>query len=240
MYHSELRTHRQSQHSTLNFIVSVEHPMLFVLNICPCSWNQSVSISQHSPLAMICTRLERSCRLEMNWRSGLWRPLCTSTTPTSDLRILQGNQPTTTTDDMLESWARHRAGDGDGNPNSWRWPRSSIHRTCHNTNGDCYLHHRSRRGVRRRPVEPRPSARGRRKGKGQGSSLPILSCAAILAADARSNGSQTIQGGRYLIYRPPLWSACGYNTFACFQKPALCHDGMGSDFREESELNHAK
>ena len=33
MYHSELRTHRQSQHSTLNFIVSVEHPMLFVLNV---------------------------------------------------------------------------------------------------------------------------------------------------------------------------------------------------------------
>ena len=39
---------------------------------------------------------------------------------------------------------------------------------------------------------------------------------------------------------PNSMSACGYNTFACFQKPALCHDGMGSDFREESELNHAK
>ena len=54
------------------------------------------------------------------------------------------------------------------------------HHWRHASSRYCYLYHQSRRGVRRRPVEPRarPSARGRRKEKVQGSSLPTLPYAA--------------------------------------------------------------
>ena len=69
------------------------------------------------------------------------------------------------------------------------------------------MHHRSRRGVRRRPVEPRPSARGRRKEKGQGSSLPILSFAANLSR-------------RFPIQRLPDYP--GWTVFDLPSTPLVC------------------
>ena len=153
----------------------------------------------------------------MNWMEV--RPLknltlCTSNTPTSYLRILQGNQPTaTTTDDMLgelsspSGWERGR-----GRAEPRRRPRSSITghattqtevfdlgirgtvstplralrtATCITGVAEEYAGDRSSRGRAREEEE---------KKKGKDPRFPYYPAPQILAADSQSNGSQTIQG----------------------------------------------
>ena len=130
------------------------------------------------PLALICTRLT-----ELQTRDELEVRALNNSTPATFLLptiicptniILQGNHPTTTIDDM----------------------RALDIATCITRVAEGFAGDRSSRGRGRAREEEE-------KKRSKDPRFPPYPTPQILAAYIRSDGSQTIQGGRYLIYRPP-------------------------------------